>query len=109
MLGRTEPLLAAQMQAYLTDGLWLTLAERANDRAKRLAEALRAIPGVTFLHPPQANMLFCAWDDAAHERAQAAGARYERFPTSDGRTAARLVCNWSTADADIDRFLDSIR
>ena len=33
--------LGAQMEAYLADGLWLRLAERANSSARRLAAALR--------------------------------------------------------------------
>ena len=37
--------LGAQMEAYLADRLWLRLAERANDSARRLAQALSATPG----------------------------------------------------------------
>ena len=38
--------LGAQMEAYLADGLWLRLAERANSSARRLASGLAATPGV---------------------------------------------------------------
>ena len=38
--------LAAQMDAYLADGLWLACARHANAMAARLADGLAAIPGV---------------------------------------------------------------
>ena len=38
--------LGAQMEAYLTDGLWLTNARRANAAASSLAEGLLRSPGV---------------------------------------------------------------
>jgi threonine aldolase len=103
--------MSAQMEAYLTDDLWLDLAHRANASAAKLAAGLRAIQHVSFLHPPQANILFCSWDASGHERALAGGAQYERFALAAGapETSARLVCSWSTTDADIDRFLSLVR
>ena len=38
--------LGAQMEAYITDGLWLRLAEQANASARRLARGLAGTPGV---------------------------------------------------------------
>jgi len=50
---------AAQLDAYLTDGLCLRNASHANAMASRLAEVLGAIPGVNLLNRAQANILFC--------------------------------------------------
>jgi threonine aldolase len=96
--------LSAQMEAYLTDGLWLRLAAHANAMGKRLAEGL-AQKGASQRHPVQANMQFPEWAEGTHARLEAAGAAYYRFPAPPGREAARLVTSWSTTEADVDRFL----
>lgn len=103
--------MSAQMEAYLEGDLWLDLARRANAGAARLAAGLREVDHASFLHPTEANMVFCTWNQAGHDRAIAAGAQYERFTLGPDapRTSARLVCSWSTSGEDIDRFLDLIR
>lgn len=95
--------LAAQMEAYLTDGLWLRLAGQANAMGERLRQGLRAkgasIPDCT------ANMLFPDWPEGTHDRLEGAGAVYYRFPAPAGRERARLVTSWSTTAEDVDLFL----
>ena len=53
--------LSAQMEAYLTDDLWLRLATHANAMGQRLATGLKSVPGATLLHPADANILFPEW------------------------------------------------
>lgn len=95
--------LSAQMEAYLTDGLWLRLAAQANAMGQRLAEGLRQRQA----HVPEApaNMMFPEWPSGHHDRLEAAGAQFYRFPAPEGRERARLVTSWSTTEADVDRFL----
>jgi threonine aldolase len=50
-------------------------------------------------------MIFPEWDAGRHDRLEAAGARYYRFPAPAGRERARLVASWSTTEAEVDRFL----
>jgi threonine aldolase len=97
--------LSAQFDAYLQDDLWLTLAAQANGAGTRLADGLTRIPGVTLLHPVQANMLFVQWPAGGHARLQAAGAVYYDMPAPDGFERARLVTSWCTTDAEVDAFL----
>ncbi len=98
--------LSAQMEAYLADGLWLDLAATANARAARLAAGLMALPGVTLLHPVAANMVFAAIPEAGHRALEAAGVRYYLWPAvGTAHPAARLVCGWSTTEAEIDGAL----
>lgn len=97
--------LSAQMEAYLTDGLWLRLATQANAMGQRLVEGLRQRQA--HVPPAHANMLFPEWPAGHHARLEAAGAHYYRFPAPDGREKARLVASWSTTEADVDRFLDA--
>ncbi|WP_424984864.1 threonine aldolase family protein [Microbulbifer sp. S227A] len=102
--------LAAQMAAYLADDLWLSSARSANAACARLAEGLRNA-GAEFVHPPDANMIFAALPRAAHRRLHEAGAVYHLWDgTLDGADpdellTARLVCDWSISNAQIDRFL----
>jgi threonine aldolase len=97
--------LSAQFDAYLQDDLWLTLAALANAAGKRLADGLARMPGITLLHPVQANMIFAQWPAGTHARLQAAGAVYYDMPAPDGMECARLVTSWSTTDTDVDAFL----
>ena len=108
--------LSAQMEAYLTDDLWLRLSERANAAAARLEQRLTPVEGFKFLHPRHANMIFCGWPRAGHKRAQAAGAIYYPWPDEhpndgpdDEHLTARLVCSWSTTDAEIERFAELVK
>ena len=103
--------LSAQMVAYLADGLWLELARAANAAAARLGDGLAALRHARILHPRQANMIFVELPRAAHRRAVESGASY--FLTisdlagggEDDMVPARLVTNWATTDAEVDRFL----
>lgn len=97
--------LSAQMEAYLTGGLWLRLAAQANAMGQRLATGLRERQ-VTVPDAP-ANMLFPEWARGTHDRLEASGAVYYRFPAPEGRERARLVASWSTTEADVDRFLSA--
>ena len=106
--------LAAQMDAYMTEDLWLTLAQSANAAAARLARALKQIPEVTFLHESTANMLFTAFPRATHHRLKAEGAMYNLWEGDldgdpDAPLGARLVPDWSCPDADIDRFVSLVQ
>lgn len=105
--------LAAQMDAYLDDGLWLDLAGRANARAAELSQGLVATGRVTLLHPTQANAVFAAWPRGRHRAAMEGGAKYYLWPHGqalEGSDAtaplgARLVCNWATLPEDVSEFV----
>ncbi|MBN2741980.1 MAG: low specificity L-threonine aldolase [Rhodobacteraceae bacterium] len=108
--------LAAQMQAYLADDLWLDLARHANDMAAKLSTGIQAIPGAKLVHPTQANAVFAAFPRGAHKRAQGAGAYYYLWPFDQSlegdesvQLAARLVCSWATTPEEIDEFLSHLR
>ena len=64
------------------------------------------------LHEPDANMIFAAVPRAVHQRLHDAGAIYHLWDGSldgndpDEMLTARLVCDWSISDAQIDQFLD---
>jgi threonine aldolase len=108
--------LAAQMDAWLADGLWLRLAAAANARADALARGIAGLPGGRLLHPVEANEVFAAWPRAGHRALRQAGAEYYLWPADesldgpgDAPASARLVCDWSTAEAEVARFLAILR
>lgn len=105
--------LSAQFVAYLSDGLWLSLATRANRAAARLAAGLARIEDASILHPVEANMVFAALPRRVHRRLRAAGAEYYLWPFEqsldgdpDAPLTMRLVTDWSQEDETIDRFLE---
>lgn len=103
--------LSAQMLAYLEGDLWRRSARQANAKAAQLAEGLRAVPGAVLSPEPEANMIFATLPRATHQRLKAAGAQYGLYdgPLEEGDPQEpllmRLVCDWSIADEQIDRFL----
>jgi threonine aldolase len=97
--------LSAQMEAYLSNELWLRLATQANAMGQRLAQGLKA-KGATIPETP-ANMLFPEWPSGTHDRLEAAGAVYYRMPAPEDRERARLVASWSTTETDVDAFLNA--
>jgi threonine aldolase len=102
---------AAQIEAFLSDNLWLTLARHANQMADRLAERLAAV-GCPPIWPVEANLVFVVIRRETHERLQHAGATYyvmdsESLPETVDRDCllVRLVTSFATTDTDIDRFV----
>ena len=100
--------LAAQMAAYLRDGLWLSLAGQANAMGALLAQGLAQVPRAQLLHPAPANMLFAGFASGTNARAEARGAIYYPAPAPDGREGARLVASWSTTPADVDALIAAL-
>ncbi len=106
--------LGAQMEAYLADGLWLRLAERANASARRLAHGLATTRGVRLAWPTEANEVFVVAPTAMVERWRAAGALFHEWSTRslaperaprNGETLVRLVASFETESNEIDRFM----
>ncbi|MBV8754587.1 MAG: low specificity L-threonine aldolase [Hyphomicrobiales bacterium] len=105
--------IAAQLDAYLADDLWLDLARHANRMADRLAEGLRA-GGIKPAWPVEANEVFVPLSAAADRRLKAAGALYHPwyvgslpagFAIPPGATLMRLVTSFSTTEAEVDQFV----
>jgi threonine aldolase len=97
--------IAAQLAAYLEDGLWLRLAAHANRMAGRLAEGLRTLSGVELLHPVEINELFLRMPEPMIEGLQSAGfGLYDR-----GGGEVRLVTAFNTTAEQVDGFISAAR
>jgi threonine aldolase len=104
---------AAQIEAYLADDLWLRLARHANAMADRLAAGLAAA-GFAPVWPVEANEVFVPLPARIDERLKAAGASYYPWTTDalpNGTVLpldvvlVRLVTSFATTADDVDRFV----
>lgn len=104
---------AAQMDAYLADDLWLRLARHANALADRLSDKLTAA-GMPPVWPVEANEVFALIPRAACGRLKNKGAAfYERMPDILPKSVAvkpdsvlvRLVTSFATTSAEVDAFV----
>ncbi|MCC5991475.1 MAG: low specificity L-threonine aldolase [Rhodobacteraceae bacterium] len=107
--------LSAQMAAWLEDGLWLRLAQQANDAAARLEAGLNARRDARLRFARGGNMLFVDLPRAAHQRLKQAGAQYYLWPdhaSPDGppdiAVTGRLVTSWNTMPRHIADFLSAL-
>jgi threonine aldolase len=100
-------LLAAQLDAYLTDDLWLVNARQANIMAVRLDNGLRSIEGLEIQGTTQSNILFCKLPRPIIDGLLA----QEFYFYSDrwGENVVRLVTNFTTKEADVDSLIDAVK
>jgi threonine aldolase len=105
---------AAQIEAYLADDLWLALARHANAMADRLTAGLAAA-GLVPAWPVEANEIFVALPPQVDARLKAAGATYYPWTANAGSesthdgTLVRLVTSFATTLEEIERFLAIVR
>jgi threonine aldolase len=96
---------AAQLRAYVEDGLYIRLAARANGLARRLADGVARVPGISLLAPVEANLVFLAMPPAMIDAWLAAGVRAGRR----GPGVLRLVTRFDGSEADVDRLIELAR
>jgi threonine aldolase len=103
--------IAAQIEAYLSEDLWLRLARHANAMADRLGQGLAAL-GIAPIWPVEANEVFVALPAHAIERLTASGASFYPWTTSSApkrlardAVLVRLVASFATTEEEVDRFV----
>jgi threonine aldolase len=97
---------SAQLDALLSDDLWLRAAGHANAMAARLAAAVGDVDGVRITQAVRANAVFAVLDPAASEALQ----RDWPFYVWDEATGeVRWMTAWDTAPEDVDAFAAAIR
>jgi len=93
---------AAQWSAVLRDSAWLRHAAHANALARRLADALRPLPGLTLLADVEVNAVFVEMAPPVHAALTARGWQFYRFI---GEHGYRLMCSWATTPETVDAFV----
>ncbi|MCY1246088.1 Low specificity L-threonine aldolase [compost metagenome] len=99
--------LSAQIDAYLSDDLWLRNARKANDAAQRLAQGLAGLSGVEVLGGTEANILFCRLDSAVIDALLKAG--FVFYHDRWGPNIVRFVTSFATTAEDVDHLLNHVR
>jgi threonine aldolase len=98
--------ISAQLIALLEGDLWLRNARHSNGMARRLADAVRDVPGLTVTQPVQANAVFAILPADATARLQ----QKFRFYVWDEHTGeVRWMCSFDTTEDDVDAFAAAIR
>ena len=104
---------AAQIEAYLENDLWLNLARHANAMADALGRGLTAA-GCAPIWPVEANEVFAPIPLKADKPLKAAGAMYYPWPSSgmnipSDKLLVRLVTSFQTTKEDVEKFLALVR
>ena len=98
---------SAQLDAYITDNVWLKNARHANKMGKRLSEGLNNHSDINLSYPTDANEIFATFPRNKIEHLNSAGYMINEDEW-DGK-AVRLVAAWNTKDNDVDDFLEILK
>ncbi len=100
--------LSAQLEAYITDDLWLRNADHANQMTAKLAAGLASIEGVNFCHPIEANEIFVQLPESVIAAVLAEGFLFYRWDSETGCTV-RLVTAFNTQESDVMALVESVK
>jgi threonine aldolase len=100
--------LAAQLDALLSDDLWLATARHANSMARRLRDSLEGVPGVRLAYSVESNGVFTELnrDTVAHLQQEWSCEVWSA--SADDRCIVRWMTAFDTSEADVDRLAASI-
>lgn len=96
-----------QIDALLTDGLWLRNARKANEMAVRLGNGLASISGPQLQGQPEANILFCHLPEEVVEGLLAEDFKFYRGRWGPG--IVRFVTSFSHSCSDVDDLISAVR
>ncbi len=107
--------IAAQFEAYFSDGLWLNLASHANRMADRLRQGLSS-DVARLAWPTTTNEVFVIVAKTAAQNALSNGAHFYEWPApgflsgkiAETETLIRLVTSFATTDDHIDELLQAL-
>ena len=106
LLSKTR-FLSSQLNAYITNGVWLKNAKNANTMAKILSEKLIRIKSLKLAYPTESNEIFIKIPKNIQEHLNKKGYSAIQDDMFDG--SVRLVCSWNTNSNDIDKLIKTIK
>ena len=98
---------SAQLDAYISNDVWLKNARHANKMGKRLSEGLNNYSDINLSYPTEANEVFATFPRNKIEHLNSEGYTINEDEW-DGK-AVRLVAAWNTKDNDVDEFLEILK
>jgi threonine aldolase len=96
---------SAQLLALLDGDLWLRSAQHANAMARRLRDAVVALPGVEVVRPVEANAVFAVLRPEVADRLRER-VRFYDWDTATGEV--RWMCAFDTTEQDVDAFASAL-
>jgi len=105
---------AAQLDAYLKDGLWLRLARHSNAMADRLRAGIGRSAKAREAWPTTGNEIFVVVPKSDAKRLAGAGAIFHEWARAEGvrleaeETMLRLVTSFVTTADEVDLFLEKL-
>jgi threonine aldolase len=96
---------AAQLLAYVEDGLWLRLAAASNAAAARIAAALAGLPAVRLAAPVEANEIFLELPAAVLDALETDGFQFYRRSA----TLGRFVCRFDITESETEARAAAVR
>ena len=97
---------SAQLDAYISNDVWLKNAKQANEMGKKLSDGLVKHNSIKLAYPTQANEVFAKFPRKMIEHLNSLGYKMNEDEL-DGQ-AVRLVAAWNTLNSDVESFLESI-
>ena len=97
--------IAAQFSALLSDDLWRINASHANEMARRLAEGVAGVEGVTVAYPVEANGVFAV---IPPEVTAALQTHYPFYIWDEAASVVRLMASFDTTEDDVDGFIAAL-
>jgi threonine aldolase len=99
--------ISSQLEAYVTDDLWIRNAQHANSMAKILCEGLNAFSNIELAYPTQSNEVFVHLSRELIDYLNNAG--YDINEEELDGKAVRFVTAWNSELKDVDRLLEVIK
>ncbi|APH01002.1 low specificity L-threonine aldolase [Janibacter indicus] len=97
---------SAQLLAIFEGDLWRRNAEHANAMARRLADGVADIDGITLPTEVEANAVFPILARESSERLMESF-RFYFWDETTGQV--RWMCAWDTTESDVDSFVEAVR
>ena len=97
---------SAQLEAYISNDVWLRNARNANAMAKLLSEGLAKFPDIKLAYTTQSNEVFVHLPSSIIDLLNAKGYNVSEDEL-DGKSV-RFVTAWNTVSDDIDKLISTI-
>jgi threonine aldolase len=98
---------SAQLDAYISNDVWLRNAKHANKMGKKLSDGLKDHSDINLAYPTEANEVFATFPRNKIDHLNSEGYKINEDEW-DGK-AVRLVTAWNTQDTDVDHLLGALK
>ena len=98
---------SAQLDAYISNDVWIKNAKQANKMGKKLSDGLKDHSDINLAYPTEANEVFATFPRNKIDHLNSEGYQINEDEW-DGK-AVRLVAAWNTQDTDVDHLLNSLK